>query len=58
MAPAAYVSSMGGEALGPVTTVQYPSVGECEAKEVGMGWWVAEYPHRSRGGGWDRREKD
>jgi hypothetical protein len=46
---------MGGEALGPVK-VRCPSVGECCGGEVGMGEWVGEHAHRSRGqGGWNRR---
>ena len=39
---------MGGEALGPVKA-QCPSVGECQGMEAGMGGWVTEHPHRSRG---------
>jgi hypothetical protein len=46
---------MGGEVLGPVKA-QCPSVGECQGREVGVGGWVEEHPHRSRGRrGWDRR---
>ena len=26
-----------------------PSVGECQGSEVGVGGWVREHPHRSRG---------
>jgi hypothetical protein len=34
---------------------QCPSVGECQDREAGMGGWVLEHPHRSRGGeGWDK----
>jgi hypothetical protein len=39
---------MGGEAIGPVK-VQCPSVGEHQGDEVGVGGWVREHPHRSRG---------
>jgi hypothetical protein len=28
-----------------------PSVGECEGGEEGVGGWVGEHPHRSRGRG-------
>jgi hypothetical protein len=38
---------MGGEALGPVKA-QWPSVGECQGWEAGIGGWVGEHPHRSR----------
>jgi hypothetical protein len=50
MAPAAYVAEDGlrGEALGQVTT-ECPRVGECQVDEVGVGGWVEEHPHRSRG---------
>jgi hypothetical protein len=41
---------MGGEALGPVET-QCPNIGECQGGEVGVGGWVGELPHRSRGKG-------
>ena len=41
---------MGGEALGPVKA-QCPSVGECQDREAGVGGWVREHPHRSRGRG-------
>jgi hypothetical protein len=43
-------ASMGGEALGPMKA-QCPSVGECQDGEVGVGRWVGEHPHRSRGWG-------
>ena len=26
-----------------------PRYGGIEGREVGMGWWVEEHPHRSRG---------
>ena len=39
---------MGGETLGPVKA-QCSSVGECQGVEEGVGRWVGEYPHRSRG---------
>ena len=42
------MSSVGGEALGPVKA-RYPSVGQCQGGEVGVGEWVGEHPHRSRG---------
>jgi hypothetical protein len=38
---------MGGEALGP-KKARCPSVGEFEVREVGVGGWVREHPHRSR----------
>ena len=41
---------MEGEALGPVKA-QCTSVGECQGREVGVGGWVGEHPHRSRGRG-------
>jgi hypothetical protein len=41
---------MGGEVLGPVKA-QCPSVGECQGGEVGVGVWVKNNPHRSRGRG-------
>jgi hypothetical protein len=40
-----------GKALGPVKA-QCPSVGECQSGEVGVGGWVGEHPHRSRGRGY------
>jgi hypothetical protein len=46
---------VGGEALGPVKA-RYPSVGESQDKEVGVGACGEEHPYRSRGvDGWDRR---
>ena len=39
-------ASMGEEALGPALC---PSVGECKGREAGVGWWVGEHSHRSRG---------
>jgi hypothetical protein len=39
---------MGGEALGPVKAL-YPSVGEFQGKEVGVGGWVEEHPQRGKG---------
>jgi hypothetical protein len=39
---------MGGEALGPVKA-QCTSVGKCQGGEVGMGGWVGDKQHRSRG---------
>jgi hypothetical protein len=41
---------MGGEALGYVKAI-YPSVGECQSWEAGVGRCVLEHPHRSRGRG-------
>jgi len=41
---------MGGQALGPVKA-QCPSVREGQGIEAGVGEWVGEHPHRSRGGG-------
>ena len=41
---------MGGEAFSSVKA-GYPSVGECEDSEVGVGGWVGEHPYRSKGGG-------
>jgi hypothetical protein len=41
---------MAGEALGAVKA-RYPSVGEFEGREAGVGRWVEEIPHRSRGRG-------
>ena len=41
---------MGREALGPVKA-RCPSIGKFEGGEVGVGGWVGENPHRSRGKG-------
>jgi hypothetical protein len=41
-------TSVGGEAHGPVK-VRCLSEGECQDREAGVGGWVGEYPHRSRG---------
>jgi hypothetical protein len=41
-------TSMGGEALGSVKD-WCPSVGEFKIEEAGVGRWVGEHPHRSRG---------
>jgi hypothetical protein len=41
---------MGGEVLDPVKA-QYPSIGECQDKEAGVGKWVGEHSHRSWGRG-------
>jgi hypothetical protein len=43
-----YLTSMEGGAIGPVK-VWSPSVGECLVREVRIGVWVGERPHRSRG---------
>jgi hypothetical protein len=43
-------SSVGEETLGPVK-VGCPSVGKCLDVEAGVGGWVGEYSHRSRGKG-------
>jgi hypothetical protein len=40
---------MVGEALGPVKARWMPSVGKFKGKEAGVGGWVIEHPHRSRG---------
>jgi hypothetical protein len=52
MAPTAHVAedvtSVEGEALGP-EGVLCPSVGECQGRESGVGGWVGEHTHRSRG---------
>jgi hypothetical protein len=55
MAPNTYVAedgrvSMGGKTLDPMKA-QCPSVGEWEGREVGIGGWVGENPHRSSGRG-------
>ena len=39
---------MGGKAIGPVKA-RCPNVGECQGGEEGVGGWVGEHPHRSRG---------
>jgi hypothetical protein len=39
---------MRGEALGPVKA-GFSSVEECQGREVGVGRWVFENPHKSRG---------
>ena len=39
---------MGGEALGP-GKAPCPSVGECHGGEVGLGGFLEEHTHRSRG---------
>jgi hypothetical protein len=41
---------MGGEAPDPVKA-GCPSVGECQGREAGVGGWVEEHSHRSRGRG-------
>jgi hypothetical protein len=40
-------TSMGGETLGPVKA-QFPSAGECQGRQVGVGVWVGAHCHRSR----------
>ena len=45
-----YPASIREEVLGTVK-VQYPSVGECQGREAGVGGWVEEHPHRGRGSG-------
>jgi hypothetical protein len=45
-----YLASMGIEAFGRVKA-QCPSVGEFQGSEAGMGGWVGEHPHKSRGRG-------
>ena len=42
-----------GEALGPVKT-PCPSVGVCQGGKAGVGRWVEEHPHRTRGRGYNR----
>ena len=39
---------MVGEALGPVKA-QCSSVGECQDREAGVGVWLGEHTHRSKG---------
>jgi hypothetical protein len=41
-------SSMGGEALGPVK-VLYPSIGECQGQEEGVGGLVSRKGRKDRG---------
>jgi hypothetical protein len=41
---------VGEMVLGP-EVVRCPSVGECQSRKVGVGEWVGEHPHRSRGRG-------
>jgi hypothetical protein len=43
-------ASMGGEALDPVKA-RFPSVEVYQGREVAVGRWVGEQPHRSRGRG-------
>jgi hypothetical protein len=44
---------MGGEALGPVKKAGYPSIGELEGREAGVGGW-GNTLIEAEGGGWDR----
>jgi hypothetical protein len=37
------------EAFGPVKAPQMPQCRGIEGREVGVGGWVEEHPHRSRG---------
>ena len=46
-------TSLRVEALGPAKA-EYPSVGECHDREVGVGGWVGEHPIETGEGGWDR----
>jgi hypothetical protein len=39
---------VGEAALGP-EGVRCPNVGECQDRETGVGGWLEEHPHRSRG---------
>jgi hypothetical protein len=39
---------MGREAIDP-EKARYPSIGECQGREVEVGVWVEEHPHKSRG---------
>ena len=55
---------MSGEVLG-LEKALCPSVGECQCGEAGVGEWVGEHPHRSRGAGtgagassWETRKGD
>jgi hypothetical protein len=41
---------MGGEAPGSVKSGS-PSIGECQAVEVGVCEWVGKHSHRSKGSG-------
>jgi hypothetical protein len=41
----------GREALGTVTA-RYPSVGECQDKEVGVDGWVGRVTPSQKQGGW------
>ena len=43
---------MRAEALSPVKA-PCSSVAECQDREVGVGRWVGEHPHRSRGKGYE-----
>jgi hypothetical protein len=40
---------MGGEVLGPMKAREMPQCKGIEGGEVGVGGWVVEHPHRSRG---------
>jgi hypothetical protein len=46
-------SSMGGDALGPVK-VQYPSIGECQGQEVGVGGLMSRGKGKGIGEFWRR----
>ena len=45
------MSSMGGEALGPVNALS-PSVGECQGQEMGVGGLVSRGSGEGIGGFW------
>ena len=45
-----YLASIGGEVLGPVKA-PCTSVGEYQEWDAGVGGWVREHPHISRGSG-------
>ena len=40
---------MGGEVLGPMNAQKMPQCRGIEGGEVGVGGWVEEHSHRSRG---------
>lgn len=50
------MASIGGKALGPVKA-HFPSEGECQGVEKGVGRWEWEYLHRSKGREDGRRGK-
>jgi hypothetical protein len=44
-----YHASMGGEVFGPMKARQMPQCRGTKGREMGVGGWVEEHPHRSRG---------